>query len=119
MFNKSAWLTSAAAPIFLALLCLCAAPAAQAGSWTIPLTVERAFTEDSDLILIYTAGASQYTAGCTANHWIFVGANEARRGRAYATLLTAIASGKKVSFWVQDECASWAYHRVSAVQIHQ
>jgi hypothetical protein len=106
MLSMSCLLMRAAARACLALLCVVSLPAVQASTWTPPLTVERAFTEDSDLIVIYTTGASQYTAGCTANHWIFVGANEARRGRAYATLLAAIASGKKVSFRVQDECAT-------------
>jgi hypothetical protein len=98
---------------------LVAFTAARAAGWTAPVSIERVFTEDSDVVVFYTVGAPVYAAGCAANAWTFIGANEQRRARIYATLLTAVASGKKVSFWYQDTCGPWTFHSATAVQIHQ
>jgi hypothetical protein len=38
-----------------------------AAGWSAPLTVERGFTENSDLIIIYNQDGSVYTPGCAAN----------------------------------------------------
>ena len=88
-----------------------------AAGWTEPLTITRAFTEDSDHIVIYTSGGSQYTPGCSANTWIFVAATEERRARGWATILSALLAGKKLQFWVSDTCAVWSYHKATSVLI--
>ncbi len=90
---------------------------AHAGTWSPPLTVEYAFTENSDLIVTSTLNGAQITEGCVANKWIFHGDNDERRARAYSTLLTALVSGKKVQFWVQDTCAEWNYHLIYAIKL--
>jgi hypothetical protein len=91
---------------------------ANAAGWTPPLTVSSGFVEDTDLIVVYTADGTQYAPGCTANTWIIAGANDDRRARVWATILTALAAGKKVRFWYTDTCAVWTYHSATAVMIH-
>ena len=90
-----------------------------ASGWTPPLTVSSAFTENSDLIVAYTADGSTYAGGCAANAWMFNADTDARRGRAYATLIAAIVSGKKIQFWYQDTCAAWGFHGASSVRLVQ
>jgi hypothetical protein len=88
-----------------------------ASGWSTDLTVEKIFTEDSDIIVIYTSGGSVYTNGCSANNWIFHGQNEDRRNRAYSTAMTALVSGKKIRFWFMDDCSSWSYHKAAAIML--
>ena len=102
--------------MILAVAILFANNAYSAG-WTPELTVSSAFTENSDLVVIYTSGGGAYTPNCSANAWIFVGDTDARRGRAYATIMTAIATGKKVKFWYGDVCAAWGYHQATSVML--
>ena len=101
--------------IFAALLF--AGNFSHAAGWTPALTVTEAFTENSDLIVIYTSDGGGYTSGCAANSWIFVADNDARRGRAYATVLAAIATGKKLQFWYADSCAVWGFHQATSVKL--
>jgi hypothetical protein len=81
------------------------------------MTISSAFTEDSDMIVIYTADATPYTPGCSGGNWIFNTTTDARRARAWATVLTAIAAGHKVSFWYGDSCTTWGYLSVMSVKI--
>lgn len=93
---------------------------ANAGGWTEPLTVERAFTEaNTDIIVIYTSGGVENTPGCAANSWIFLADSEDRRNRGYSTAMAGLVSGKKVSFWYGDTCAAWGYHGATTIQLHK
>jgi hypothetical protein len=93
---------------------------AQASSWRPELTVTKAFTEASDLIVFYTSGTHTQTGGCSVNQWIYKIAPDARRNRAYAALLTAIVTGKKISLWQSGSgCAEWGFHEATAVMIVQ
>jgi hypothetical protein len=91
---------------------------AQAAGWTAPLTVSHAFTEESDLIVVYTTdGLGQWTPGCSAHTWIFRASTDARRGRAWATVLAALASGQKIAFWYTDSCGTWGYHNATSIML--
>lgn len=90
---------------------------ANAAGWTPPLTVSSGFVEDSDYIVVYTANGTQYASGCATNAWMISGATDERKARAWATILTALASGKKVRFWYTDTCGAWTYHNATAVMI--
>jgi hypothetical protein len=90
---------------------------ANAAGWSEPLTITQAFVEDSDIIAIYTSGGTQNTPGCAANAWIFVASSEERRARAWATILSALMSGKKIQFWFGDTCAAWNYHKATSVMV--
>jgi hypothetical protein len=100
------------------LLMLSSGPALASG-WSAPLTVERAFTENSDLIAIYTLEGSVYTPGCSANAWIFRADSETRRSRAWATVLTALTTGQKIQLWYGDSCAVWSYHEAASIMLHK
>src|SRR5215471_14515456 len=66
-----------------------------ADGWSEALTVTNVFTEgNTDYIVIYTTQASSttYGSGCSKDHWVFTGDNDARRARAYATAMTALVS---------------------------
>ena len=104
----------AASAFELALGLLVAAPASAEG-WTADLTISTAFTEDSDLLVVSTTDGIQSTPGCTINQWIINSASEERRARAWATVLTAIGTGKKIRFWTRNTCATWSYHDVMIV----
>jgi hypothetical protein len=56
-------------------------------------------------------------SGCAANAWHFVGDTDARRGRAWGTILTALATSQKVRFWRNDSCATWGFHSATAVML--
>jgi hypothetical protein len=104
----------------LVLVCLGASAQAQSSVWTPELTVTKAFTEASDLIVFYTSGAHSQTPNCSVNQWIYKIGPDARRNRVYATLLTAIATGKKISMWQNGAtCADWGFHEATAVMIVQ
>lgn len=103
---------------YAVLMCLLIGANAQAGDWTPPLTVSYAFTEaTSDLVVFTTAGGGQYASGCAVNAWMFNGTTEARRARGYAALLTAVAGGKRVRLWFDDNCTTWGYHSATAVMV--
>src|SRR5688572_23207393 len=87
---------------------------AHAAGWSAPLTIDRSFTENSDLIVIYTLGGGVYSPGCESNTWIFVASSETRRARAWATILTAQANGQKVQLWFTDSCTTWSFHETTA-----
>ena len=90
-----------------------------AGTWSEKQYVKRTFTEDSDLIIVYTDGAKEYASGCHKSSWSIKLANDQRRGRAYSTVMTALVSGKPVAFWVNtDRCGVWNYHEATAIQIY-
>ena len=91
----------------------------QAAGWSAPLTIDRSFTENSDFIVIYTLEAGVYTPGCSANAWIFVANSDARRGRAWSTILASQATGQKVQLWFTDQCTTWSYHEASAIMLHK
>ena len=103
--------------VFLSVLLVLATWPALASGWSAPLTVERAFTEDSDFIVIYTSNASVYTPGCSQNAWVFRGANETRRARAWATVLAALTSGQELQFWYTDACSAWSYHDATSIML--
>jgi hypothetical protein len=91
------------------------APTSANAQWTVEMTITSAFVEDSDAIVIYTAGGGNN--GCAANSWVFHAANEDRRGRAWATALTALSLGKKIKFWFSGGCGAFGFHQASAIQI--
>lgn len=92
---------------------------AYAEGWTGDLTIHMAFTEDSDLLVVSTTDGTQHTPGCVVNQWIINAATEERRSRAWATILTAIGTGKKIRFWSKDTCSTWSYHSAYAVMLVQ
>jgi hypothetical protein len=98
------------------ILAVLAVPA-WSGGWTPAVSITSAFTEDSDAIFVYTADPTVYTPGCYQGAWVFGTSTETRRARAYATALTAIAAGFKVSFWYTDTCAVYGFHTFSAIRI--
>jgi hypothetical protein len=101
----------------IALAALLLLPQTAQAQWTGEMTITSAFVEDSDAIVIYTAGGSTYQ--CTNNSWVFAAANEDRRGRAWATVLTALSLGKKIKFWFSGGCGAFGFHQASAIQIIQ
>ncbi|MBT9494364.1 MAG: hypothetical protein IV107_18915 [Paucibacter sp.] len=103
--------------LILAPLFALSAGLATASGWTEPLTIVSAFVEDSDYVIVYTSGGRQYVLNCGLNQWNFVANGEPRKNRAWATILTAIATGKKISFWYGDTCGVWGYHQATAVQL--
>ena len=103
--------------ICLAIVLLVSSISCNAAGWTSPLTVARAFTEDSDIIVVYTEEGGQYTPGCTINAWIFRASTDARRGRAWATILTALGTGQKIMFWFNDTCSAWSFHDATSVML--
>jgi hypothetical protein len=89
-----------------------------AAGWSADLTVSNAFVEgNNDLIVIYTSNGATYTSGCLVNSWIFIADTDARRSRAYATIVAALTSGKKIRFWYGDSCSVWDYHSASSVML--
>jgi hypothetical protein len=90
-------------------------PTSANAQWTVEMTITSAFVEDSDAIVIYTAGGGNN--GCVANSWVFAATNEDRRGRAWATALTALSLGKKIKFWFSGGCGSFGFHQATAIQI--
>ena len=90
---------------------------AMAGGWTPPLTIASAFVEDSNLVIVYTSDGAQFTPGCVVNSWSFSTTTEERRGRAWATILSALMSKKKVRFWYADVCDVWNYHNVKSIMV--
>jgi hypothetical protein len=79
--------------------------------------VNGAFTEgNTDLLVIYTADGGTCATGCSADRWVFT-ETDPRRARAYAALLAAVASGKKVKFWYSDTCGAWGYHQATSVML--
>jgi hypothetical protein len=102
------------AALFLTLF---ATVTAQAAGWTGLLTIQRVFTENSDMIAIYTTGAPVFVPGCSQNAYLFRANNDAQRARAYATLLTAMTSGQKIQLWYNDACTTWSYHDVTSIML--
>lgn len=102
---------------FIATALLLMAGNLQAAGWTSPLTVDRVFTENSDFIVVYTVEGGTYTSGCHPNAWIFSANSDARRGRAWATLLTAQTTGQKIQLWFTDQCAVWSYHETASIML--
>lgn len=89
-----------------------------AAEWSSALTVEKVFTEGkSDIVVVYTSGQNGSTNGCSLNNWIFTADTEARRNRAYSTLMSALLSGKKILLWRTDSCANWSYHEATSVML--
>jgi hypothetical protein len=91
---------------------------ASASGWTPPTTIVSAYVEDNDLVIVQTDNQTTFTAGCTGGAWVFkLPSTDARRARVWATILTAIASGKQISFWYSDTCAILNYHEFVSVKI--
>lgn len=91
------------------------AGAQSSAQWSVEMTITHAFVEDSDAVVVYTAGGGN--AGCVANSWVFSAANEDRRGRIWATALTALSLGKKVKLWFSGSCGAFGFHQATAIQI--
>lgn len=89
-----------------------------ASGWTAELTVTSVFTEaTTDLIIIYTASGGAYAPGCAANAWVFPANTTARASRGYATLMSAVATGKRIKLWFSDTCGVWGYHEATTIMI--
>jgi hypothetical protein len=101
----------------LALTLFLASSIASAAGWSDALKVEQAFVENSDLVVIYTSGGSAYTSGCTANAWVFRADSDARRGRGWATVLTALTTGQRIRLWFNDTCAIWSFHDATSIML--
>lgn len=100
------------------LLFIVISSSSYAEGWSGELIVDQVITEGkTDLIVIYTSGGDVYTSGCLANKWSFTADNEDRRGRAYSTAMTALASGKKIKLWYTDTCGSWSYHEATSIML--
>ena len=103
--------------IFGAVLALSIPSVAQA-NWTDPLTVNGGFVENSDMIVIHTLETTAYGGpGCVSTRYIFYAANDDRRARAWATVLTALTAGRKVRLWYSGSCTAWGYVDVTAILI--
>jgi len=92
-----------------------AMPQAAQAQWTVEMTITQAFVEDSDALVVYTAGGGNNS--CIGNSWVIYAANEDRRARLWATVLTALSLGKKIKFWFGGSCGAFGFHQASAVQI--
>jgi hypothetical protein len=103
--------------LLMLLLMLALTGQAFADGWTPPLTVEKAFTEDTDNVILYTADGTVYTPGCNANNWVIVANSETRRGRAWAAILSALATGQKVQLWYTSACGVYGFHQAVAVML--
>lgn len=103
--------------VILAVILTVPALGAQASGWTEPVTIASAFVEDSDYLIVYTKESRQYAANCDGKSWHIYAANDARRSRIWATVLTAAATGKKIQFWYTDNCGVWGYQSATAVKI--
>jgi hypothetical protein len=92
---------------------------ALAGGWTADLTVTSVNTEaSSDLIYWTVSPTVSYAAGCDATNWMMVlPSNSDRSSRFYSTLMTALATGKKVRLWYADTCNTWNYHGATSIKI--
>jgi hypothetical protein len=102
-----------------ALLLLFATSLSQASGWTQPMTVTSAFTETDDLIVFSTSDTTVYAPGCSAGAFIFsTSSTDAQRARAWAALLTALATGQKIAVWYSDTCATWSYHLATSVKLY-
>ena len=102
----------------LATLLLCATSVCQAAGWTQPMTVTSAFTETDDMIVFGTSDTTVYTPGCAAGAFIFSTAStDAQRARVWAALVTALATGQKISVWYSDTCTTWNYHLTTTVKL--
>ncbi|MBL8339730.1 MAG: hypothetical protein JNM97_23390 [Rhodoferax sp.] len=92
--------------------------ASWAGGWTPELSVASIFTEGTtDYLVAYTTDGTVYASGCAADSWVVPFDTTARGQRAYATLLAAATSGKKVRFWYLDTCGLWGYHQAHSVRL--
>jgi hypothetical protein len=101
------------------VLLLAVTSVCDAAGWTAPMTVTSAFTETDDLIVISTNDATVYTPGCAAGLFIFSTAStDAQRARASATIMTALATGQKVSLWYGDSCTTWNDHLTTSVKLN-
>lgn len=95
-----------------------ASAATEAAGWSNPVLVTATFTEGtSDLIVIHTDQAGALTPGCLVDRWTFLADSEARRGRAYATILAAASSGQRIRLWYNDVCGTWGYHQAASVML--
>lgn len=83
-----------------------------ADAWSGQLAVESVVTYgNSDLILVYTTGGSEYVPGCSVDKWTVVADTEERRNRIYSTLLAAAAAGNQISIWYDTSgCGTYDYH---------
>jgi hypothetical protein len=115
--NRTTLTTHIGGALLIALVALSTQKGYAAG-WSADLTVVNAFVEgNTDLIVVSTSNGASYTSGCTVNSWIFVADTDARRSRAYATIVAALTSGKKIRFWYGDSCSTWNYHSASSVML--
>jgi hypothetical protein len=103
--------------IFGLLALVCVSELSHASGWTAAMTITQAFTEESDMIVIYVSNSTPYGTGCDPGSWIFTGSTDARRGRVWATVLSALATGQKVQFWYSDTCSAWSYNSLSSIRI--
>jgi len=118
--SKSSWFSMAALKRHVAVGAMLwgAVGLSQAAGWSAELTVTSVFTEaGTDLVVVYTSGGQVYAAGCAANSWIFPASTTARASRGYATLLAAVATGKKIKFWFSDTCGTWGFHEGTSVML--
>jgi hypothetical protein len=101
-----------------ALVALMLSNLCHASGWTGELNITSAFTEGkTDWLIVYTSNGGAYASGCSVNNWVFSFDTSARGARAYATILAAMASGKKVKFWYSDTCGVWSYHEATSVML--
>jgi hypothetical protein len=85
----------------LAMILLVASRLCDAAGWTQLMSVTSANTENDDYVFIYTSDATVYSPGCTAGSFMFSSSStDAQRARAWATILTALATGQKIYLWV-------------------
>lgn len=86
-------------------------------AWTSEYLMIESMVVEQNHILVYTTGGGVYATGCLANNWFITGSDDAELNRLLSTLMTAMASKKKIKFWYEDDCGSWDYHKSSSVKI--
>lgn len=54
---------------------------------------------------------------CTKNDGVYFLVNDARSERVYSTMLAALVAGKEVRFYLDDDCHTWGYPKMSGFTI--
>ena len=101
-------------------LLLFAAGATHAAGWSAPLTIDRSFTENSDLIVIYTLEARRVHAGCLAELMDFRREHGHTPRRALGPRSSRRSGhGTEGPTVVHGSVRDWSYHEASSIMLHK
>jgi len=96
---------------------LCVSSLCHASGWTAPMTVTSAITEDDGTIVVATSDSTVYAPSCLAGYFIVSQNTDSQRARAWAAILSALATDQKIALWFGDTCATWNYHSATSVMV--